>query len=62
MTLEKNRNIMICEYPVVKDPSMLIDNRGQVIKMAEQLEMRLKRVTCWKSIIAVCRSFLTYHV
>ena len=27
MTLDKEKNVMICEYPVVKDPSVLTDNR-----------------------------------
>ena len=43
MTLDKTRNVMVCEYPVVKDPSVLTDNRGQVTKMAESLEKKLKR-------------------
>ena len=43
MTLDRDRNIMVCEYPVVKDHSVLTDNKRQVIKMGEGLEKKLKR-------------------
>ena len=43
MVLDKKERRLHFRYPLIKDPSVLTDNRRQAISMAEGLERRLRK-------------------
>ena len=43
MTLDRDRKVKVCKYPLIKDPNLLTDNRVKYIAMAARLEKQLER-------------------